>query len=241
MIRSIGIGLASLLLAAGTTILAAANDASASTSLCSTVAAASGFSGEGEVTAIAVCLAESGGNPDVWYCDPTGVDGMYPDVTCPGQYDRGMWQLSNGDGVSNACAFNAYCNGREAYNVSDGGRYWGAWTTYTSGTYDRYMGVAEDSVGASRYDPPAVRVVHAVKEEHKVRTDAALALHQAVQMNLPGNRYMVKPGDTLFAIAEHYYDNGYKWPMLFDYNRSRVHNPSLIFPGQILDIPGVVA
>jgi Lysozyme like domain/LysM domain len=189
------------------------------------------------VMAIAVCLAESGGNPRVWYCDSSGVNGNYPYVNCRGQYDRGMFQLSNGDGVSNACAFNAYCNGREAYIVSNGGRNWCQWATWTQGAYRHYMGVAQTL--ASRAYPMRHHITYKVRRT--LRTRPVIAKTGESHARLLGNEYRVHSGDTLYGIASHYYDNGYKWALIFNDNRDRVRNPDLIYAGQILRIPGVVA
>ena len=51
--------------------------------------AAAGWANNGNyggnlVTATAVCVAESGGNASIYYCDGNGTVGTYPPVTCPG-------------------------------------------------------------------------------------------------------------------------------------------------------------
>lgn len=52
--------------------------------------------------------------------------------------------------------------------------------------------------------------------------------------NLPG-KYTVKEGDTLFSIAQNYYDDGYKYPELVETNS--LANENAITVGQVLDIP----
>jgi hypothetical protein len=234
--RLIGISL-SLLLGLGGISFLGAGSANASSSLCGSVAQASGFRGDGEVMAIAVCMAESGGNPRAWYCDATGINGVYPYVNCSGQYDRGMFQLSNGDGISNACAFDPYCNGREAYIISSGGHNWCQWSTWSQGAYRRYMGVAQTL--ASRAYPMHRHYVSKVRRT--LRTRPVIAKTGESRAHLLGNEYRVHSGDTLYGIASHYYDNGYRWTLIFNDNRDRVNNPGLIYVGQILRIPGVVA
>lgn len=54
--------------------------------------------------------------------------------------------------------------------------------------------------------------------------------------NLPG-KYTVKEGDTLFAIAQNYYNDGYKYPEIAKANS--LTNPDLIDTGQILEIPKI--
>jgi len=52
--------------------------------------------------------------------------------------------------------------------------------------------------------------------------------------NLPGN-YTVKEGDTLFSIAQNYYDDGYKYPELVKANE--LENEDQISAGQVIKIP----
>ena len=47
----------------------------------------------------------------------------------------------------------------------------------------------------------------------------------------------VMPGDTLSALAQSWYGDASKWPIIFEANRDQIVNPNLIFPGQILRVP----
>jgi murein DD-endopeptidase MepM/ murein hydrolase activator NlpD len=80
-------------------------------------------------TAVAVALAESGGNPAA-----VGVNG-------DGSRDRGLWQINSRwhPEVSDACAFDPSCNARAAYVISNGWTDFGPWTTYSSGAYRQYL------------------------------------------------------------------------------------------------------
>lgn len=49
--------------------------------------------------------------------------------------------------------------------------------------------------------------------------------------------YTVKAGDTLWAIAKKFYGNGSKYLTIYNANRSKIKNPSLLHPGQVLTIP----
>ena len=104
------------------------------------------------VTASAICMAESGGQPTVYYCDPTGKDGYYPPVTCSGVYDRGLWQIDNQAwaSITNTCAFTAKCNADGAYAISQRGASFAPWATYTSGVYSNYLSVAQAAITALR-------------------------------------------------------------------------------------------
>ena len=104
------------------------------------------------VTASAICVAESGGQPTVYYCNPTGQDGYYPPVSCSGMYDRGLWQIDNQawTTINDACAFAAKCNADGAYTISQRGASFSPWATYTSGVYNNYLAAAQAAVKALR-------------------------------------------------------------------------------------------
>lgn len=53
--------------------------------------------------------------------------------------------------------------------------------------------------------------------------------------------HTVVRGETLWALAGRYLDNSYAWPSIHDLNRAIVPNPHLIYPGQTLRIPGLMA
>ena len=44
--------------------------------------------------------------------------------------------------------------------------------------------------------------------------------------------YVIKSGDTLSAIAQHFYKDPNKYPKIFEANREVIKDPNLIFPGQ---------
>src|SRR5215470_18395732 len=122
--------------------------------VCGAVAAKGGFSYTTDIStnagsypvivvAVAVALAESGCQYNIYLCNPSLAAGYYPPVSCPagtGSYDRGLWQINSyyhGD-VSDACAFQVQCNAAAAFIISGKGRNWSAWA--------RYISLAEQSV-----------------------------------------------------------------------------------------------
>lgn len=52
-----------------------------------------------------------------------------------------------------------------------------------------------------------------------------------------GQNYTVKRGDCLWNIARRFYGNGAKYTTIYNANRSKIRNPNLIYPGQVLWIP----
>lgn len=49
--------------------------------------------------------------------------------------------------------------------------------------------------------------------------------------------YIIKKGDTLSAIAKHYYGKPNDYPRIFEANREVIKDANLIFPGQKIRIP----
>jgi hypothetical protein len=121
---------------------------------CAGYAAAAGWANNGDyggnlVTATAVCVAESGGNAAIYYCDGNGTVGTYPPVTCPGgSYDRGLWQINSKawPKVTDACAFQPACNANAAYAISAQGATFSPWAVYDGTGYTRYLAAAQTAV-----------------------------------------------------------------------------------------------
>ena len=50
--------------------------------------------------------------------------------------------------------------------------------------------------------------------------------------------YTVVAGDSLSKISKKIYGNANRWKEIFEANKDKIKNPDLIYPGQILKIPG---
>jgi LysM repeat protein len=90
-------------------------------------------------------------------------------------------------------------------------------TTVTAGTSTVETNTAETSTVQARTDAVVVR---------------AQASAQATRS------YTVQRGDTLSSIAQRFYGSAGDWNRLYAANRSVLRNPDMIFPGQVLAIPG---
>jgi nucleoid-associated protein YgaU len=53
----------------------------------------------------------------------------------------------------------------------------------------------------------------------------------------PARTYTVVAGDTLWGIAAKFYQQGERWPVIYDANRDKISNPWEIFPGMQLVVP----
>jgi len=70
-------------------------------------------------------------------------------------------------------------------------------------------------------------------------TPAAPGPHATARPHVaPLTRYTVRPGDSLWSIAQRELGNGANWPRIWAANRGTVDgHPDLIRPGQVLTLP----
>ena len=71
-------------------------------------------------------------------------------------------------------------------------------------------------------------------KEGKDIIEAKLA--EAIKKNIP-DYYEVEKGDSLWNIAEKFYNAGGEWVRIFEANMNKIKNPNLIYPYQRLTIP----
>lgn len=103
-------------------------------------AAQAGFTGVNLVTAVAVALAESGG-------DPGAVNRGTPGHP---ENSQGLWQINldahpqyNGTNIMDPSS-----NAAAAFAVSSGGNNFGPWSTFTNGSYKNYISQALAAIGS---------------------------------------------------------------------------------------------
>ncbi len=110
------------------------------------------------VTAAAICVAESTGDPNLYVCDNAagqvvghGDFGQGKPVKCPAgtvSYDRGLWQLNTAvpGAVGDTCAFNPVCNAKTAYLASGRGTSFAPWSSYDQDVYTKFIDAAQTAV-----------------------------------------------------------------------------------------------
>ena len=47
----------------------------------------------------------------------------------------------------------------------------------------------------------------------------------------------VATGHTLWALSQSYYGDPTRYPAIYEANRAQIHNPNVIFPGQVFVVP----
>jgi nucleoid-associated protein YgaU len=48
---------------------------------------------------------------------------------------------------------------------------------------------------------------------------------------------LVAHGHTLWALSQNYYGDPTRYPVIYEANKSQIHNPNLIYPGQVFVVP----
>jgi hypothetical protein len=66
-----------------------------------------------------------------------------------------------------------------------------------------------------------------------------LAWAPAAGQEPAAREHVVQRGNTLWDLAQTYYNNPFHWPVIYEANRERVANPHWIYPDQRLVIPGL--
>lgn len=96
-----------------------------------------GFSGDALATMLAIGTAESS---LVTTAQHTNSDGSI---------DRGVFQINNRwhPEVSDACAYDLSCSAQQVYRISNGGKSFSPWSTYTSGAFKKYLQAAQAIAG----------------------------------------------------------------------------------------------
>jgi len=97
------------------------------------------------------------------------------------------------------------------------------------------MAVAGVLVAAPHATTAAKVPVSSAVIVEQVHAGALVGLHE------PARRSTVRSGDTLSSIAQRFYGHAADWRLLYQANRSVVHDPDMIFPGEVLKIPGRTA
>ena len=103
-----------------------------------------GFDGEDLTTAVAIALAESSGNPNV-YNPETSAPGGTP----AGQGSYGLWQIYLKEHPEFAAdnLYDPQTNANDAYEIYGKAGGFSPWASYNSGAYQAFMGAASSAGG----------------------------------------------------------------------------------------------
>lgn len=101
-------------------------------------ASRAGFTSQNLVIAIAVAMAESGGDPNAINTTNTN-----------GSIDRGLWQINSvHKQFQTSRLFDPAYNAFAAFQIS-GGSNWFPWASYTNGRYQKFLNQAQQAIGVA--------------------------------------------------------------------------------------------
>jgi len=86
-----------------------------------------------------------------------------------------------------------------------------------------------------------VEGIAAVNADQLVTMQQISAENERVDESYEPVFYTIKKGDTLWGIAEDFYKDGSKYPLIVEANIEVIKDPDLIYPGQAIRIPELVA
>ena len=84
---------------------------------------------------------------------------------------------------------------------------------------------------------PTKKVQVTIKQYRPPAVTRTVTTNNTAVAKPSGQNYTVKRGDCLWNIAKRFYGNGAKYTTIYNANRSKIRNPNLIYPGQVLWIP----
>ena len=99
----------------------------------------------------------------------------------------------------------------------------------------------EETPAATEETPAATEEKPAATEENPAIVKEALPPKSGTvtvpETSTGPKKYTVKQGDTLWGISNAYLQDSFLWPKLWN-NNQYIMNPDLIYPGNVLDLPG---
>lgn len=84
---------------------------------------------------------------------------------------------------------------------------------------------------------PSKKKTTTKKKNQKKRKTSKKKKKQTSKSKPKTRTYTVKSGDCLWRIAQQYLGSGARYMEIYNLNRSKISNPNLIYPGQVLTLP----
>lgn len=90
-------------------------------------------------------------------------------------------------------------------------------------------------LAAERVEDPKAKA--AAERDARMQLRERRRKAQAASEKAQSKFYTVERGDTLSKIAQEFYGDGSKFPMIFEANKPMLKSADLIYPGQVLRVP----
>ena len=149
------------------------------------------------------------------------------------QFSASTWAAHGGTGSAANASREQQIAVAQRVQASQG---WGAWPACAAKLGLRGGAAAPQSAPTSR-QPAAVPAPAKVAVRQAAPRAAVPAPRHVAPVSVSGQTYTIRSGETLSTIAEKLNIAG-GWHSLADANTATISNPNLVFPGQVLQLPG---
>ena len=149
------------------------------------------------------------------------------------QFSQSTWAAYGGTGSAANASRAQQIAVAEKVQASQG---WGAWPACAAKLGLSGGAVAPQSATTSR-QPAAVSTPVKVPARYAAPKAAVPAPRHVAPVSVSGQTYTIRSGETLSTIAEKLNVSG-GWRSLADANTATISNPHIVFPGQVLQLPG---
>jgi nucleoid-associated protein YgaU len=149
------------------------------------------------------------------------------------QFSASTWAAHGGTGSAANASREQQIAVAQKVQASQG---WSAWPACAAKLGLRGGAAAPQSATPSR-QPAAVYTPAKVPARQAAPKAAVPAPRHVAPVSVTGQTYTIRGGETLSTIAEKLNIAG-GWHSLADANTATISNPHLVFPGQVLQLPG---
>ncbi|MEV5053601.1 transglycosylase family protein [Arthrobacter sp. LAR12-1-1.1] len=149
------------------------------------------------------------------------------------QFSASTWAAHGGTGSAANASREQQIAVAQRVQASQG---WGAWPACAAKLGLRGGAAAPQSAPTSR-QPAPVPAPAKVAARQAAPMAAVPAPRHVAPVSVSGQTYTIRSGETLSTIAEKLNIAG-GWHSLADANTATISNPNLVFPGQVLQLPG---
>ncbi|WP_020507826.1 peptidoglycan-binding protein LysM [Lamprocystis purpurea] len=104
-------------------------------------------------------------------------------------------------------------------------------------TYDKGVVSLAGEAASPEALEKAVLMAGNVKGVESINVDGLTAPPQTAEVEF----YVIEKGDSLSAVAKHFYGDANAYPRIFEANREVIKDANLIYPGQKIRIPKATA
>ncbi|RKR12678.1 transglycosylase family protein [Arthrobacter oryzae] len=148
------------------------------------------------------------------------------------QFSQSTWAANGGTGSAASASREQQIAVAQKIQASQG---WGAWPACAA-----KLGLSGGAAAPQSTTPSPQAAAVPVRQAVPVQAVPAAAVQvprHVAPVSVSGQTYTIRSGETLSTIAAKLNISG-GWQSLADANAATISNPNLVFPGQVLQLPG---